>query len=83
MKTIDIKLLMRKKHELLTKHQGILDLAVEEERGYSDDERAEIKKLQDQIAALDEHRGTGAEGTWCLLSAGGAAGATGGPACDA
>jgi len=53
-KTIDIKLLMRKKDELLVKRQEILDKAVEEERGYTDEERAEVKALQNQVADYDE-----------------------------
>jgi HK97 family phage major capsid protein len=54
MKQTDIKLLMRKKDELLAKRQGILDKAVEEERGYTDEEREEVQKLQGQVADFDE-----------------------------
>ncbi len=53
-KKTDIKLLMRKKDELLAERQKILDKNVEEERGYTDEEREEVKKLQTQIADLDE-----------------------------
>jgi len=51
---MDIKLLMRKKDELLVKRQGILDKAVEEERGYTEEERAEVKSLQSQVTDYDE-----------------------------
>ena len=51
---IDIRLLMRKKDELLVKRQEILDKAVEEERGYTEEERTTVQSLQGQIADLDE-----------------------------
>lgn len=54
MKKIDIKLLMRKKDELLDERQKILDKAVEEERGYTEEEEEEAKKLQARIADLDK-----------------------------
>jgi HK97 family phage major capsid protein len=51
---IDIKLLMRKKDELLAKRQAILDKIAEENRKYTDEERAEDKSLQEQVTDLDE-----------------------------
>jgi HK97 family phage major capsid protein len=51
---VDIKLLMRKKDELLQKRQEILDKAVEEERGYTDEEREEVKRLQGEVSDFDE-----------------------------
>ena len=53
MKKVDIKLLMRKKDELLRKRQALLDRAVEEERGYTDKERAEAEALQNQVDEYD------------------------------
>lgn len=51
---IDIKLLMRKKDELLAKRQEILDKAVEENRGYTEEERTQVQQLQTQVSDLDE-----------------------------
>jgi len=51
---MDIKLLMRKKDELLKKRQEILDKAIAEERGYTDEERKEVQDLQKQVADFDE-----------------------------
>jgi len=51
---MDIKLLMRKKDELLQKRQEILDKAIEEGRGYTDEERKEVQDLQKQVADFDE-----------------------------
>jgi len=51
---IDIKLLMRKKDELLAKRQAILDKIAEENRTYTDEERAEDKSLQEQVADFEE-----------------------------
>jgi HK97 family phage major capsid protein len=49
-----IKLLMRKKDELLVKRQALLDKTISEERGYTDEERTEDKRLQEQVAEYDE-----------------------------
>ncbi len=51
---MDKKLLMRKKDELLAQRQKILDKAVEETRGYTEEERAQVQALQKQIADIDE-----------------------------
>lgn len=51
---MDIKLLMRKIDELLTKRQKILDKAVEEGRGYTEEEQTEVKSLQTQVADLND-----------------------------
>lgn len=51
---VDIKLLMRKKDELLSKRQEILDKAIAENRGYTEDERKEVQTLQQGAADYDE-----------------------------
>jgi len=50
---MDIRLLMRKKDELLAKRQAILDKLVEEGRGYTDEEQEEDERLQKEIAGYD------------------------------
>ena len=50
---MDIRLLMRKKDELLAKRQAILDKLVEEGRGYTDQEQKEDERLQKEIADYD------------------------------
>ncbi len=57
---MDIRLLMRKldelvkqKVKLLEDRQKILDTAVTEERGYKDEERTQVEKLQGEIADLE------------------------------
>jgi len=49
-----IKLLMRKKDELLGKRQAIIDKAVTESRGYTAEERTESQTLQQSITDIDE-----------------------------
>jgi len=51
---VDIKLLMRKKDELLRERQVIIDKAVSENRPYSSLERRKSKDLQEQVDGYDE-----------------------------
>jgi len=51
---VDIRLLMRKKDQLLRKRQEILDKIVDEERGYSEMEREQIRSFQSQVEDYDE-----------------------------
>lgn len=53
-KKTDIKLLHRKRDELLGERQTILDKAIEEERGYSEEERTQVQTLQSRVAEYDE-----------------------------
>lgn len=49
-----LQALQRKRAEALTKRQGILDKAITEERGYSKEEREEVKQLQVSVDEYDE-----------------------------
>lgn len=50
----DIKILMRQKDELVTRMETIVNAAVAEERGYTDEERAEVSSLRTKIKDFDE-----------------------------
>ncbi len=51
---IDVKLLMRKKDELLRERGRILDKITEENRPYNSSERSKTKDLREQVDSYDE-----------------------------